>query len=107
MRDATRLLVVDLLRDRSQSVVALAALALWREVPIDRELQRLVADSLTGSLDRRSSVFLQRETASALGLAGTNAAPFLPALRPLLNHPTNEVRQAVIEAVRRIEGRTR
>jgi hypothetical protein len=107
MRDETRLQVAGLLHDRSQSVVALAALALWREAPIDREMQRLVADSLTGPLDRWSSVFLQWQTAAALGLAGTNAAPFLPALRPLLNHPTNEVRRAVIEAVRRIEGRSR
>jgi HEAT repeat protein len=107
MRDETRLQVAGLLHDRSQSVVALAALALGRETPIDRELHRFVADSLTGPLDRWSSVFLQWPTAAALGLAGTNAALFLPALRPLLNHPTNEVRRAVIKAVRRIEGRSR
>jgi hypothetical protein len=75
MLDETRLQVSGLLHDRSQSVVALAALALWREAPIDREMQRLVADSLTGPLDRWSNVFLQWQTAAALGLAGTNAAP--------------------------------
>ena len=104
LREESRPVVRALLKDRSPSVVALAALALCREHPQPGDLQSLVEGSLSGPVDFWPSCFLQMETAHGLGLAGTNAQPFLPALRPLLEHPTNDVRRAVANAIRRVEG---
>ncbi len=98
---------VDALRDRLQDLDPTESGPVWWALlqifPHDQEVVKAVAPRLIAALDQPSAL-VRAEAAAALGDLGEDALPALPRLKQLQEDPDPIVRDAAVQAVRKLEA---